>query len=184
MSWLSDLLNPSKKANNALTAANNQLTAAYTDVNNLFDPYVETGLKAYGSLGALQGLGTDADRQAAMGKFQTSPGYDFRMQEGVNAIDRSAAARGSLMSGQTLKALNEYGQGLASQEYGDYYNRLAGLADTGANASSNLATARLQTAGNTSANLAQIGQNKTNQLIGQGNALSNIFSGGLKKLFE
>lgn len=183
MSWLSDLLNPSKKANNALTAANNQLTAAYTDVNNLFDPYVETGLKAYGSLGALQGLGTDADRQAAMGKFYTSPKYQFRLTEGLQGLDRSAAARGTLMSGQTIKAAQEYGQGLAAEEFDNYYNRLAGLADTGANASSNLATARLQTAGNTSANLAQIGANKTNQSIAQGNMLTNVLSGGLAKLF-
>jgi hypothetical protein len=182
MSWLSDLFNPSKPANNALLNANNQLNQAYKDTATIFDPYMTTGNAAYGSLGALQGLGTDADRQAAMSRFQTSPGYDFRMQQGLDAIDRSAAARGSLMSGQTIKAAQEYGQGLASQEYGDYYNRMAGLADTGANAASNLASARLNTAAGVGGNLAQIGANKTNQSIAQGNMLSNVF-GGLGKIF-
>lgn len=51
------------------------------------------------------------------------PGYQFRLEEGKKAIERSAAARGTLMSGRTAKELERYGQGLAADEYADSYNR-------------------------------------------------------------
>lgn len=51
------------------------------------------------------------------------PGYQFRLQEGMRALEHSAAARGGLLTGQTAKAIADYSQGLASQEYGAAYNR-------------------------------------------------------------
>lgn len=63
--------------------------------------------------------------------FQASPGYQFALDQGLRAIQRSAAGRGMLDSGQTLKALMQYGQGLANQEYGNYLNRLAALSGIG-----------------------------------------------------
>jgi hypothetical protein len=55
--------------------------------------------------------------------FQADPGYQFRMQEGQKAIEGSAAARGTQLSGATMKALAKYGQNLASDEYGKAYDR-------------------------------------------------------------
>jgi hypothetical protein len=55
--------------------------------------------------------------------FQADPGYGFRMSEGLKALERSAAARGGLMSGGAGKALQRYGQDLASQEYGNAFQR-------------------------------------------------------------
>jgi hypothetical protein len=55
--------------------------------------------------------------------FQSDPGYQFRLQEGMNAIQGSAAARGNALSGSTLKALQKYGQNLASDEMQNAYNR-------------------------------------------------------------
>ena len=63
--------------------------------------------------------------------FYKSPGYDFRFQEGVRAIDRSASAKGMLMSGGLQRELVRYGQGVASSEFGNYANRLASLAGVG-----------------------------------------------------
>lgn len=63
--------------------------------------------------------------------FFQSPGYQFRQDEGIRAIDRSASARGQLMSGGTLRELQRYGQGLASSEFGNYANRLSALAGIG-----------------------------------------------------
>ena len=51
------------------------------------------------------------------------PGYDFRMQEGLKAIRRRAAAGSGARGGATLKALTRYGQDMASQEYGNAYDR-------------------------------------------------------------
>lgn len=58
-----------------------------------------------------------------MEKFQEDPGYAFRMSEGLKALDRTAAARGGLISGSALKAASRYGQDMASQEYQNAFNR-------------------------------------------------------------
>lgn len=50
-------------------------------------------------------------------------GYKFRLKEGSNAIQNQAAAKGGLMSGNTLKSLANYASGLASQEYGEAFGR-------------------------------------------------------------
>jgi hypothetical protein len=90
-------------------------------------PFLEAGTGFFNQLAALQRGGP----QAAQNFLQTDPGYGFRMSEGLKALERSAAARGGLMSGATGKALQRYGQDVASQEFGAAYNRLAGLADVG-----------------------------------------------------
>lgn len=56
-------------------------------------------------------------------EFRADPGYQFRLTEGINALDRSAAARGGIGSGGTLKALTRYAQGTADQTYNDAFNR-------------------------------------------------------------
>src|SRR5574343_1431717 len=58
-----------------------------------------------------------------MQQFQADPGYGFRMSEGMKALERSAAARGGLLSGATLKGVQRFGQDLASQEYTNAFNR-------------------------------------------------------------
>lgn len=59
----------------------------------------------------------------SMQNFQQDPGYAFRMKEGMNQLERSAAARGGLLSGGTGKALTRYGQEMGSQEYQNAFNR-------------------------------------------------------------
>jgi hypothetical protein len=58
-----------------------------------------------------------------MDQFQADPGYAFRLGEGQKALERSAAARGGLLSGGTGKALQRFGQELGSQEYTNAFNR-------------------------------------------------------------
>lgn len=55
--------------------------------------------------------------------FQNDPGYQFRLQQGMDALQNSAAARGSLLTGGTLKDLINYGQNFGSQEYGSVFDR-------------------------------------------------------------
>jgi hypothetical protein len=54
------------------------------------------------------------------------PGYQFRLQQGQEALERSGAARGVTRTGGTLKDILDYGQRAASQEYGNVYNRMSG----------------------------------------------------------
>lgn len=56
-------------------------------------------------------------------QFEADPGYAFRQAEGMKALERSAAARGGLLSGSMLKGIQRYGQNLASDEYTNAFNR-------------------------------------------------------------
>jgi hypothetical protein len=80
------------------------------------------------------GYGKDATSawspEVVQAKLEANPAYQFRMQQGMKAIDRSAAARGNLLSGNTLAAAQEFGQGLASQEYNNQINRLQSAVQT------------------------------------------------------
>lgn len=56
-------------------------------------------------------------------QFFASPDYQFRQQEGLNAVQNSAAAKGGLYSGDTLRNITEFGSNLAAGEYGNYFSR-------------------------------------------------------------
>ena len=85
----------------------------------LQEPYRKAGEQA---LNKLVPLATEYT-PFGMQQFQADPGYAFRMSEGMKALERSAAARGGLMSGATGKALTRFGQDLGSQEYTNAFNR-------------------------------------------------------------
>jgi len=82
------------------------------------------GYQAFEGAPAFKGI-TEADLQA-------DPSYQFRKQAGQDALESSAAARGLLRSGGTAKALADYNQQAASQEYGNVYNRKASEYDRAA----------------------------------------------------
>jgi hypothetical protein len=108
------------------------------------------------------------NKSFSMADFQADPGYAFRLQEGQKALERSAAARGGLMSGGTMKALTGYGQGMASQEYQSAYNRFTGEQDRRFNRLSTLAGFGQNAVSQT----GQAGQNFAQQ------AGQNIMAGG------
>lgn len=103
----------------------------YNQGLGFLNPYMKAGQEALGDYQATLGEGGGMAGQNMVNKFKQSPGYQFQMQQGLNAINRSAAARGLAGGGGTSKALQEYGQGLANQEYGQYQNRLGQLAGMG-----------------------------------------------------
>jgi hypothetical protein len=99
-----------------------------------FAPYRESGTANLNQLNTLLGIGGNTGA-ADYGKYATAeftpaafaanqdPGYAFRLSEGLKAVDRQAAARGGLISGNALKASQTYGQDMASQEYQNAFNR-------------------------------------------------------------
>lgn len=132
----------------------------------------------------------DQAQQDAFGRFTTSPDYLFRFNEGQRALDSSAAARGMLMSGRQLRALTELGQNLASQEYGNYMNRLYGVAGLAPSGGQALAAQggmqgfnnMFNAAGALGTNLGNIaGAQGTNMANIWGSALGNIDFAGLGK---
>jgi len=91
-------------------------------------PAVSAGQGALSQLSALSGMGTPGEQAAARAAFETSPGCEFRKAEGEKALRRMASAKGNLGSGAMYKDLMRYGQGLASNEYGNYVGQLQSLA--------------------------------------------------------
>lgn len=160
-------------ASAAKSAASTQAAAAdraaelqnqqYQQTREDLAPYRAAGQTA---LNALTPLATNYQK-FGMDQFQQDPGYAFRLSEGQKALDRSAAARGGLISGGALKAAQRYGQDMGSQEYMNAFNRY----QTERNAQLN----PLQS-------LAGVGQTTTNQLgqFGAANAanVGNLMTGG------
>ena len=99
------------------------------------------------------------------------PSYQFRLGEGMKALERTASARGGLISGGALKAAQRYGQEFASNEFGNAYNRLAGLAGVG------------QTATNAMGGAAgQFGTNAGNLMTSGAAARASGYVGGANAL--
>lgn len=84
------------------------------------EPWRETGIEA---LETIRTGVADGRYDPGNFDFEADPGYEFRLQEGNKAFDRSAASRGMLLSGAQLKSLSRYNQDVASDEYQNAFNR-------------------------------------------------------------
>ena len=119
--------------------------AAAQQRNDLM-PWATTGGGANTASADLLGLNGPDAAAAAMGNYQTSPGYQWQLGQGLRAVDAGAAASGMLRSGATLKAEQTFGQGLANSDFGQYYNRLFDLSQLGEKAAAGQGTGALQAA--------------------------------------
>lgn len=178
------------KAAKAQTNATNQATALQQqqdlEAKRQYDlsradlaPYREAGYTALGQLASGTAAGGDFNRPYTMSDLTMDPGYQFRLSEGQRGVESSAAARGGVLSGATLKALDQYNQGFASNEvnnaYNRYtsdlsgrYNRLAGVAGTGQQAVNSTNAA--------GQNYVNNGQTGVNNITGNINAAANANS--------
>lgn len=173
----------------------------FDEQNKLNAPFRENGLAGQNRLMDLLGLSgkTDAAGYGAgaktfgTGDFQADPGYQWRLDQGQKAIERSAAARGGVLSGAAVKAATNYSQGAASQEYGNAYNRfqtdkasvlnplqsLAGQGQSAAGTMGQAASAYGTNAGNT---MTQAGNAQASGYVGSANALSSGIGSGVNQL--
>ena len=149
---------------------------------NLYRPFRQAGT---GALSQYQdNIGNQPTYQNTLANLVNDPGYQFRLNQGQQTLENSAAARGNLLSGATLKDLTGYAQGMASQEGQNAYNRefnafnntqnqLANLMQQGFNATGQTVGAG-QTGANNLANLAlQGGQAQANMYTQLGNVVNN-----------
>lgn len=100
----------------------------------------EYGAEAGTAARGLMGFGSAEEGEEAFDRYKESTGYQFRVDQGVDSITGSAAAKGLLNSGATAKGLTEYGQGMASSEFNKYLGQLRGMESTGLNAAYNVAS--------------------------------------------
>jgi hypothetical protein len=123
-------------------------------------PYREAGSTAIGQLSAGTADGGDFNRDFTLADFQKDPGYQFRMDEGRNAVEGSRAATTGIQNGRTLAELTRYGQDYGSGEYSNAYNRF---------------NADRTTRFNRLATVAGVGQTATNTGVTSGsNSANNI----------
>lgn len=161
----------------------------------LQEPFRQAGLTAQEQIMQLLGIGGDASaagygslaKPFSQTDFEQDPGYAFRQAEGMRALERSASARGNLLSGGTLRGIQRFGQDLASQEYGNAFNRyqiernarlnpLQSLMGAGQSATNVMTGATGQAGQNEQGNIMGAGQARASGYVGQANALGGALS--------
>ena len=129
-----------------------------------------------------------------MADYQQDPGYGFRLSEGIKGIDRSAAARGLLQSGGTLKGVNRFAQDYASNEYGNAYNRynqdnstefnrLAAMSGIGQTATQQVGNYGMSTAQNVGATQVGMGNARASGYVGGANAINSAVGQGFNNYY-
>jgi hypothetical protein len=152
----------------------------------LQQPWLKAGEEALNKLTPLATQYTPFGMQ----QFQADPGYQFRMSEGMKALERGAAARGGLLSGSTLRATQRFGQDLASQEYQNAFNRygiererrlgpLQSLAGVGQTTSQQLSSQAGQMGANVGNMMTSSAAARASGYVGQANALTSALGTGL-----
>jgi hypothetical protein len=148
-------------------------------VNTLagYQPYTEAGQQGLTATTDLLGLNGPDAADAAMKMYQTSPGYQWQMEQGLRGVDAGAASKGILRSGATIKAEDTFAQGLANSDFGQYYNRLSALSGQGLTAAGGVATANQNLIANEEGNATAQNTALTGTANAQNSILGNTASG-------
>lgn len=183
-----------RRASNAQTNSANQANDTqrymYDQTREDQAPWREAG---QGALNQMRD--SDFQRDFTMADFAKDPGYQFRMDEANKAIERSAAARGGLNSGRTLKELTRYDQDYASNEFNNAYNRfnndrnqrfnrLSAIAGVGQTANSQTANAGMNYGNNVSNNIMAAGNAEAAGAVGGANAINNAVGSGMNSWMQ
>ncbi len=170
-------MDASRKAGNqqadAAQNAQNYQIQMYNQMRGDLGPYRDSGANALNTLYSKVNAGP--------GSFTESPGYQWRLSQGVNALDRSASAKGRLMSGAQTKAVTRYGQDYGAGEYQNWLNQwyqslqpYQNLATMGQNAATMTGQAGLNTGQVVGQNMLRQGEATAAGTLGQANALASM----------
>lgn len=132
---------------------NAQQSSAYTkdlyaDAAKGLNPYITGGGNSFKMMGDVLGANGAGAQTAGFQNFMDSTGYKFLLDSGSKAITGNASAKGLLRSGATAKALESFGQNLASTKTMEYMNALLGMSQVGAGAAANKGNIGQAAAGN------------------------------------
>jgi hypothetical protein len=190
----------SRKAAQAQQQAADQAAQVQREIfqkqTELAEPFRQAGISSQNELMRLLGIGGDATaadygmltRGYRPEDMQMDPGYAFRLSEGQKALERSAAARGGLLSGSMLKGAQRFGQEMGSQEYMNAFNRaqaqlgtrlgtLGSLYGAGQAAAQQVAGQAGQMGTNVGNLMMSGGQARASGYMGQANALNQALGG-------
>ncbi|MDX1736844.1 MAG: hypothetical protein R3261_01310 [Alphaproteobacteria bacterium] len=176
-----------KKQASAAQNAANQANKVALDIFNMQRkdnaPFRNTGVSALYQLAALDGVdyngapGTaEQRRNTALQRFYNSPDYQYRLTQGINALDKSAAARGRLQSGDHVKSVIGYSGDLASGEYNNWRNSLRSMAGVGQVAAGANSAAAGAYASSVGSNLMSAGATRGSAYANQAASLNGLIS--------
>jgi hypothetical protein len=151
----------------AMQAAIEEQRRQYDQTRADFEPWMAAGR------GALNQL---ADPRT---NFMASPDYEFIRNEGTRGIQNQFAARGGAQSGNALRALSEFNSNLAAGDFNNWWNRQAGLAGVGQNATGTVANAGQNTSANVGNYLAGQGVSRASGIVGRRAALAGGINDGV-----
>lgn len=167
--------------------SNTEFANALGIIRQGLQPYMQTGTAANERLNAMM-FGSADERKNA---FQTDPGYESRLKQGAQTVERSAAAHGGLFSGKTGVELQEYGQDYASSEFNNAFNRLMTLSTQGQGATNTMGGYEWQGAGLRAGNAQRVSdtragnqQNLANMRGANAWNVANITQGGNAALMD
>lgn len=175
-------------ANKSASAIKNASTSSVAEQQREYDqartdnaPFRTTGVSALNQIAKLYGLDhTDANGNAVKGSgkadfssFTTSPDFQFNLGQGQDAINRSAAARGGLLSGAAVKAGETFASGLAGNEFNSYVNHLGAAAGQGQSATNATTAAGTNMANQNSAAYTNAGNARASAYTDVGQTIGN-----------
>lgn len=151
----------------------------------LAEPFRQAGITSQNELMRLLGIGGDTTapdygmltRGYRPEDLQMDPGYQFRLGEGMKALERKLSAGGRMFSGGALKAGQQYGQELASQEYMNAFNRAQAQLGTRLGTLGSLYGAGQAAAQQVAGQAGQYGENVGNLLMAGGAARASGYAG-------
>jgi hypothetical protein len=173
----------SKTAANAATTAateNNALQRDIYDQNKAtLSPFVNAGSSVTPTIQSALGLNGSTAANDAFNLFKGSSGYNFRLAEGQKSVTSALGSRGYLDSGAAQKSLLKYGQGAASNEFGNWLQALTGQQSMGLSAASAQAGVGQGYANSVSANNNNAANATGNAALSNANATGQIVNGAL-----
>jgi len=179
--------NAANLASNASLAATDLQRQQFQRQQELQQPFYNAGVNALPAYASGVMPGGSLVKPFSMADYQADPGYGFRFDQGMKALNSSMAARGLGVSGPAIKGAINFGQGAASQEYQNAYNRyvndqatqrnaLAGLTGYGPTSAANIGAAGQ----NYASNVGNLGMTTANTIGGMGtNTASQIANADL-----
>lgn len=152
----------------------------FQQIRSDFAPYRESGASANATYADLIGLNGPERQAAAYQNFRSDPSYQYAMDQGIDAIQSSAAA-GSLGigGGGVLRALQRHGQGLQNQQYGTYLQRFMDASNQGLNAAAQTGASANQAAARQGQYTLDAGAARAGGYLSMANGVNGAISNGL-----
>lgn len=151
----------------------------FGEAQSALSPYNKVGQGAMLSLGALYGIGADGSQDMskaygpeAMAAFERSPDYAYARDSAMRTLDFSNSAKGMLGSREHLNTALQVGQGLATQNFGNYQTNLRNLGLMGLDAGKSIAGAATGFANMGTQSYTTMGNAQAAGTMGQANALT------------